>query len=322
MAAGIDWRMGVEQNVSAILALMQLTGRRDVHNDPRQARALHAMSVLAIDRVVVKPIHQIRRLLVILCLADGLDEFIAVDLAFVQVDRNAAVRDIADIAVMQWIEVRDVEKVLDQKEIIGTNIHGTDHNGFPIVRPRLRCPRRLALLAFCGIARPDPDEAVLLDNREWSDLGLWRNRAGGVRWDHHAFAAHVIAQTMVGAFECAVLHEPSLGQRKAFVGAAVVIGNDVAVLRPPRHDGALADDMSRQCLWLELTREAGDIPAVSRVVSCVHGSFLSSRSTPCFTYPKPAPARSIGRSKPSRIWLGRSHREPCPYVPDRLPDIV
>src|SRR5206468_4544891 len=65
------------------------------------------------------------------------------DLALLELDGDTTVGDVADVAVVQRIEMRDVEQVLDQQEIIGRDLHRADHDAVPAVVGHLGQPRRL-----------------------------------------------------------------------------------------------------------------------------------------------------------------------------------
>src|SRR5262245_39845950 len=92
-----------------------------------------------------------------------------------------------------------------------------------------------------------------------------------MRGDHYAHAGCVVAQAMVGTFERAVRHQPSLRQREAFVRAAVVEGRDVTILGAPDDDGALGDHVTAQGLLWEVLGKSGNVPAVANNRMWAHG---------------------------------------------------
>ena len=239
--------------------------------------------------------------------------------------------------------MRDVEQVLDQQQIIGRDLHRADHDAFPAVVGHLGQPRRLPHLGERGIARPDPDQAVLFLDREADHLGLRRNRAGGMRGNHHTLAGRVVAQAMVGAFECAVRHQSSLRQREALVRAAVVEGRDVTILGAPDDDGALGDHVTAEGLLREVLGKSGNVPAVANNRMWAHGVsprdfaavwFGTAPSSRTSTEGKAEGRRLlwvvIGRAPAWGFWPARSrssrsacvHPPPAPYrgVPARRRD--
>src|SRR3984893_15618919 len=92
-----------------------------------------------------------------------------------------------------------------------------------------------------------------------------------MRGDHHTLAGRVVAQAMVGAFECAVRHQSSLRQREALVRAAVVEGRDVTILGAPDDDGTLGDHVTAQGLLREVLGKSGNVPAVANNRMWAHG---------------------------------------------------
>jgi len=131
---------------------------------------------MPVDDIVMKPIDKVRRLRVVGYLADGHRIAVSILFAFFKFNRNAAVFDVTDISVVQRIEMGDVQKVLDQQEIIGRNFHRPDDFGFPISRSHFRQPRRLARVGKRRIARPQPNQSVLLHDRIRADDRLRRDR--------------------------------------------------------------------------------------------------------------------------------------------------
>jgi hypothetical protein len=90
--------------------------------------------VVPVDDVVLQVILEKRRLFVAADLADRSDIRGPISHSLLEPHRNTAVLDIADIAVVQRVEMRDVEKVFDQQERVCGHRH----------RPGIRClPRRV-----------------------------------------------------------------------------------------------------------------------------------------------------------------------------------
>ena len=232
------------------------------------------MRVVAIDHVVAEPVGEERRLPVALDLADGLHVTVSVHLALLQLHRDPAVGGVADVAVVQRVEMRDVEQILDQQQVVGGHLHGAGADRFMAVVGDLGGARRLRVMPSLRIARPDPDHAVLLDDREGPELRLRGDRAVRMRGDRHAGSARVVAQAVIGAFESAVVEHPALGERHALVRAAVVEGADRAVPRAPEQDRTPRDHMALQIVHRELPGESGDVPGIADVVAGNHGLCL------------------------------------------------
>ncbi|MNT76213.1 hypothetical protein D3C72_2151930 [compost metagenome] len=68
----------------------------------------------ALDFIVMEPLTQVWRLLVAVHMTDGLDIVVAPGVSLFELYGNQAVRLVSDVAVMQGIEMGDVEQVLDQ----------------------------------------------------------------------------------------------------------------------------------------------------------------------------------------------------------------
>jgi len=81
------------------------------------------MSVVSIDEIVAQIILEVGRLPVATDGACRSDIGVAGGCPFLDLDRYAAVFDIADIAVVQRLEMRDVEQVLDQLQCVGGHRH-------------------------------------------------------------------------------------------------------------------------------------------------------------------------------------------------------
>ena len=69
------------------------------------------MGVVAVDGLVGEPVDEIGRLDVVRDLANGHHAAVAVDLTLLELNGDATVGDVADVAVVQRIEMRDVEQV-------------------------------------------------------------------------------------------------------------------------------------------------------------------------------------------------------------------
>src|SRR3546814_8398815 len=92
---------------------------------------------------------EIWRLLVSTCLPDRADIGVAVGGALLELDRDPAVLDVTDVAVVKRIEMRDVEQVLDQQKIVHRNLHRTVAVlGIPFVARHLGNARWLGRIGF------------------------------------------------------------------------------------------------------------------------------------------------------------------------------
>lgn len=123
----VDWGVGVNENVPSLLGIQierarkladlvsrgKLADRGVPHDNTRRGRAHHAMGVMPIDGVVVKPVDEIRRLFVVGDFSNGHRIAIAAFFTLFQIDGNTAVFYVADIAVVKRIEMGDVEKIFD-----------------------------------------------------------------------------------------------------------------------------------------------------------------------------------------------------------------
>src|SRR6185312_4270548 len=286
VAVFIDRRVGVNEYISALVLfdpqtagifplafpLIELAGRLVAHHDAGNRRAHHAMRVMTIDDGIVKPVDVVRRLLVILRFPDGHHVFISIYLAFFEFDRNRAVGEVADVAVVQRVEMRDVEKIFDQKQVIRRHFHRADLDAFPFRVIAFGKPRWLPLFRQREIARPDPDEAVLFDHGEADHLRLRRNWPGGVRGNHYAFSRRVVTQPVIRAFQRTVGHQAAFRQRKALVRAAIVVSDNIAVFRTPDHHRTLCDHLPRQLLLRKVRGEPGHVPSVTDDSSRYHFS--------------------------------------------------
>ena len=191
---------------------------------------------MAIDDVVAEPVGQERRLGVVLDLADGLHEPVAVDLALDHLHRDSAVGLVADVAVMQRVEVRDVEEVLDQQQVVGRHLHGAGTDRIPGVVGDLGGARRARVVLALRVARPDPHQPVLLDHGERPEPRLPRDRSIRMRRDRHTVSVRFVAQAVVRTLQRAVVEHPSLGERHPLVRTPVVVRTDRPVARTPEED--------------------------------------------------------------------------------------
>jgi len=118
------------------------------------------MGVVTVDDVVSQVIFEKGRLPVAAGLADGPDIGIAVAGSFVERDRDAAVLNITDVAVMQRVEMRDVEQILDQQQRVGGHCHWSGIGLFPCRVGNLRQARRPDCLGFGWVAGPYPNQPI------------------------------------------------------------------------------------------------------------------------------------------------------------------
>src|SRR5690606_23625185 len=119
MTALVDRRVRVDQHITTFYALdvqltrkfsltlarLELPRRSIAHDNSSDARVHEAVRVMAIDYIVMEAIHQIGWLSVVARLAYGHDVLVHVDLAILHFAGDSAVGDIADITVMQRVEV-------------------------------------------------------------------------------------------------------------------------------------------------------------------------------------------------------------------------
>jgi hypothetical protein len=209
--APVDWGVGVDNNVAALGALIAMTARRpDAHLHPGDRRAQHVMRVLTVDDVISQIIFEEGWLPVTTGLADGPYIVIALAGPFVELDRDPAILDIADVAVVEGVEMRDVEQVLDQQQRVGGHRHRSGIGRFPYGVGNLRQARRPDGLGFARIAGPHPDEAVLLDDRKRTQPRLRRDAAVGMRRHPYAATGRIIAQAVIRAFEQVAFDQPAL----------------------------------------------------------------------------------------------------------------
>ena len=228
------------------------------------------MGVVTVDDVVPEPVGEERRLPVVFDLPDGLHVPVPVLLALDQLHRDPAVGGVADVAVVQRVEVRNVEEVLDQQQVVGRHLHRTGADRLVCVVGDLGSPRWLRFVPALRIPRPDPHHAVALDHGEGPELRVLGDGAVGMGRHRHASALRVVAQAVVGAFEGAVVEHPALGERHALVCAPVVEGTDRTVSRAPEQNRTPRDRVSLQLVDRELLGESGDVPGIADVVAGNH----------------------------------------------------
>ena len=205
VVAGVDRRVGVVDDVAElVLRLTELPGRRAAQLHARQAGRHHVVRMPAVHHRDAPPLDHERRLLVALHAADRLHRGRSPQRFLDQLDRDLALLDVADVAVVQRVEVRDVEQVLDQQDVVRRHVHRIEHVRLPGRAAQLRRARRLHLADLRRIAGPDPHQAVLLDRRERPQLGLGRDRQVELRGDAYALARGLVAEAVIGAFEHAV----------------------------------------------------------------------------------------------------------------------
>jgi hypothetical protein len=116
------------------------------------------------------PLDHERRLPVALHAADRLHSRRSPQRFLHQLDRDLALLDVADVAVVQRIEVRDVHQILDQQHVVRGNVDRVEHVRLPLRAAQFRRARGHGLTDHRGIPRPDPDEVVVLDHRKWAQL--------------------------------------------------------------------------------------------------------------------------------------------------------
>ncbi len=255
--------MGVDDDVAALGALIAMAARRPhAHLHAGYRRAQHVMRVVSVDDVVSQVIFEKGRLPVAACLADGPDIGVAVAGPFVERDWDAAVLDIADVAVMQRVEMGDVEQVLDQQQRVGGDRHRPGISSFPCRVGNLRQARRPDGLGSGRVARPHPDEPVLLDDRKRTQSRLRRNAAVGMGRHSDTPAGGVVAQAVIRAFEQVAFDQPPLGERHPLVAAPLVERNDAPRRGSPHDQRLFRDDLTLQLLRGEFVGQPGDVPSV------------------------------------------------------------
>src|SRR5256885_480087 len=107
----VDGRMRMMDDVAALFrGDAELSGRRAAQLHARQARPHHVMGVPAVDHRVAEPVGHERRLLVALHAPDSLHGRHAVQRFLDQLYRDLALLDVADVAVVQRVEMRSEER--------------------------------------------------------------------------------------------------------------------------------------------------------------------------------------------------------------------
>ena len=183
------------------------------------------MRVPAVHHRVAEPVVHERRLAVVLHPADRLHRLDAVQRLLYQLERDLALLDVADVAVVQRVEVRDVHQVLDHAA--GSSPAPAPGRTCACAIRRLRAPACAAapLAELCagspGQTQARPSCSTSGNGRSFARVG---NRQVELRRDAHAVAGAVIAEAVVGALEHAVGEHPAFRERHALVHAAVVEG--------------------------------------------------------------------------------------------------
>ena len=262
MIALVGRRVRVMQKIAALGIRAELARRRAAQLHARESRVRHLVRMDAVHDFVSEPVDEKRRVLVIVDLAQGLDRWIAFDFLLDELDRDLAVREIADVAVVQRIEMRDVEQVLDEEPVIRRDLDRRTGIAFEVLVDELGRARRTRLAHAVRGARPHPHDAVLLDHRIGFQLGARRNRLLALRGNHHALTVPVVGEAVIGALQVAVRKDFSARERHALVHAAVVERDDLAFGGPPHDDRFLADPVALDLVDLDLVRHAHDIPGV------------------------------------------------------------
>jgi hypothetical protein len=161
-----------------------------------------------------------------------------------------------DAARMHVCLVREVHQVVDHQPVIALDVVQA-----AAVRP-LGMPGPGAMMDRRGVrlravARPDPHEAMALDDRKRpyrrkSAHALQRHR------DRLAIRAHL--EPVIAAHQPA-FHDAPERQRRAAMRAPVLDRRDAAFRTAKEHD-ALAADLPAERPVVDLVRRAGDVPGV------------------------------------------------------------
>src|SRR5688572_5467379 len=211
VAFAVGWRVGMVDHVAAVSIGTQLSGWGGNHLYSGEARAKHAMGMYSIHHLVTKPLDQHGRLLVVRRAPKRADLAISIDDFVDHLHGDLAVRYVANVAIVQRIEMRDVEQVLNQKNVVGLGVHWPDGlRSVPTGASDFRGPRRTSVPHRLRVPRPDPHETILLDYRHRMQPRLARDRAVGLRRNQDAPPAAVIAKAMVHTLHGPVSHESSL----------------------------------------------------------------------------------------------------------------
>ena len=102
-------RVRVVQHIPSLRIRTELPRRRDTQLDSGQPWVHHMVGVIPIDHVVTEPVHEVRRLLILRSMPDLLDGLISADVLLDDLDRDPAVRDVPDVAVVKRIKMGDIE---------------------------------------------------------------------------------------------------------------------------------------------------------------------------------------------------------------------
>src|SRR3546814_2008737 len=102
--SAIDRRVGMDNDIAAFgRRIAVFAGGPYPHLHPRQRRAQHEMRVMPVHDIVFEILLEIWRLLVSTCLPDRADIGVAVGGALLELDRDPAVLDVTDVAVVKRI---------------------------------------------------------------------------------------------------------------------------------------------------------------------------------------------------------------------------
>ena len=252
----------------------ELSGRRAAQLHARQARPHHVVGVPAVDHRVAEPVGHEGWLLVALHAADRLHRRHAVQRFLDQLYRDLALLDVADVAVVQRVEMRDVHQVLDEQRVVRRHVHRVEHVRLPFPAGELGRRRRHRSAAERRVAHPDPGEAVLLDDGKWTKFCARRDRQVELRRDAHAVARGVVAEPVVRALEHAVGEDFAFRERHALVHAAIVERGELAAGGAPHQDRPAADLQAFGLVHRKLLRASGDVPGV------LHEGIEGHRLTP------------------------------------------
>jgi hypothetical protein len=158
--------------------------------------------------------------------------------------------------------VRDVHQILDQQHIVRGNMDRVEHVRLPLGAAELGRARGHGFADHRGIPRPDPDEVVLLDHRKWAQLCARGNRQIELRWNAHAMTRRVVTEAVVRALENPVGENLSLGERHAFVHAAIVERDDATLARTPHEHRPSGNLEPLGLIDGKFARTPGDVPGV------------------------------------------------------------
>ena len=156
-------------------------------------------------------------------------------------------------------QMREVEQIVDQQLVVAADME-IGRLGPPV---RVVEPVEIGDIGgvhAVGVAHPDPDEPVALDQRIGGDAGAGRDRA--LAGDGDARARAVELEPVIAAFD-PLAQNPPHRERERAVAAAVFQRRRGSVGGPVEQDGRSQDLPREGPAGLHLVLPRGDVPGVS-----------------------------------------------------------